>query len=206
MNLFSLRVLFIIISLSTFCFSGCISFQSKKPVNVPLPEADSGYKDLSGQVFVPPAISGEIKKYCSSRKWKYVVIHHSASLSGNAAQFDKMHRKRGWNRGLGYHFVIGNGNGSGNGEVEIGPRWKKQIDGAHAGVKEYNKYGIGICLVGNFEDQVPSERQLATLSGLINYFQEKYNIPSENVILHRHVKQTACPGRQFPYFDVLSKL
>ncbi|MBM4054820.1 MAG: hypothetical protein FJ264_09150 [Planctomycetes bacterium] len=48
----------------------------------------------------------------SVREWKYIVIHHSASESGCAAEFDKFHReKRHWENGLGYHFVIGNGNG-----------------------------------------------------------------------------------------------
>ena len=37
--------------------------------------------------------------------------------------------------GLAYHFLIGNGIDSGDGEVEIGPRWKRQLLGGH--VKNY---------------------------------------------------------------------
>src|SRR5689334_10628503 len=48
-----------------------------------------------------------------TREWRYVVVHHSAGPSGNAAEFDKFHREeKHWENGLGYHFVIGNGNGS----------------------------------------------------------------------------------------------
>ncbi len=196
-------ILCLLISAVLLSFAGCVSFGPKDtpPVVVapdPIPEP---------QINTYPEISKEIKMHCGSRPWKYIVIHHSASKSGNAADFDKEHREvRGWNRGLGYHFVIGNGKGSGNGKVEVGSRWARQIDGAHAGVKEYNKFGIGICLVGNFEDRIPSERQMSSLISLVNFFQEQYNIPSENVILHKHVRETACPGRNFPYFDVLSNI
>ena len=44
----------------------------------------------------------------TDRQWRYVVLHHSATDSGSAAEFDKLHRRRGWDE-LGYHFVITNG-------------------------------------------------------------------------------------------------
>ena len=50
------------------------------------------------------------------RPWRYIVIHHSATASGNAAEFDREHRARGWD-GLGYHFVIDNGVGGPDGRV-----------------------------------------------------------------------------------------
>jgi N-acetyl-anhydromuramyl-L-alanine amidase AmpD len=142
-----------------------------------------------------------------SRKWRYIVIHHSASYAGSADSFDYVHRvKKGWEGGLGYHFVIGNGHGSGNGEVEVGHRWLYQSHGAHAGQAEYNQYGIGICLVGNFQDDYPSPEQLSSLVALIRELQQLCEISSENVILHRHIRQTGCPGRNFPYYEVLARL
>ncbi|KAB2835131.1 MAG: N-acetylmuramoyl-L-alanine amidase [Candidatus Brocadia sp.] len=139
------------------------------------------------------------------RDWKYIVIHHSASTSGSAAEFDKYHReKRRWENGLGYHFVIGNGNGTPDGEIEIGNRWINQINGAHAGVEEYNHYGIGICLVGNFNESYPTAAQMASLSILVEYLQDRCQIPSEQVIMHRHCRQTECPGRKFPYDKLLA--
>lgn len=152
-----------------------------------------------------PYINSQLDRYFV-RDWKYIVIHHSASVSGCAAEFDKFHRvKRGWENGLGYHFVIGNGSGSGDGQIEIGNRWKNQIDGAHAGVQEYNHYGIGICLVGNFNESNPTPAQMASLATLVGYLQERCHIPSENIIMHRHFRQTECPGRNFPYYKLLAK-
>lgn len=174
----------------------------KQPVSI-----SPKYKGIEIPPISIPSIPDNVKQYAGRRGWEYIVIHHSASTSGSAAKFDKMHREvNGWDRGLGYDFVIGNGNGSGNGQIEVGPRWIKQIDGAHAGVQKYNRYGIGICLVGNFEDNMPTEKQILSLISLIKFLQERYNIPSENVILHRHVKQTACPGANFPYFEILSNV
>ena len=63
------------------------------------------------------------------RKWRFIIVHHSASESGNAAKFDRDHRNRGWDE-LGYHFVIGNGTMSGDGQIEVGPRWVKQKHGS----------------------------------------------------------------------------
>jgi len=154
---------------------------------------------------VEPYIVSQLNRYYV-RDWKYIVIHHSASSSGSAVEFDKYHReKRGWENGLGYHFVIGNGIGSGDGQIEIGGRWINQIDGAHAGVQEYNHHGIGICLVGNFNDSYPTAAQMASLSILVEYLQGRCRIPSENIIMHRHIRKTECPGRNFPYYKLLAQ-
>lgn len=174
--------------------SGCNAPPAFKPVT----PAES----QKGEI---PYIIGQLDRYFV-RDWKYIVIHHSATESGNAAEFDKSHRTRGWENGLGYHFVIGNGNGSGDGQAEIGSRWINQINGAHAGVQEYNHYGIGICLVGNFDESYPTTAQMDSLLALIQYLQERCRIPSENVILHRHCKETDCPGKNFPYYKLLAGL
>src|ERR1700722_17384683 len=65
------------------------------------------------------------------RAWPWLVIHHSATTTGGAAAFDKMHRAKGWHE-LGYDFVLGNGTDTGNGQIEVGSRWVKQKIGAHA--------------------------------------------------------------------------
>src|SRR3974390_2523242 len=64
-------------------------------------------------------------------RWRWLVIHHSGTEYGNAAIYDRQHRERGMENGLAYHFVIGNGVDSGDGEIEIGPRWLKQLKGGH---------------------------------------------------------------------------
>ena len=137
------------------------------------------------------------------RPWRYVVIHHSATDGGNAGVFDEAHRGRGWDE-LGYHFVIDNGNGGPDGQVEVGSRWRSQKWGAHCRTpgNEYNLYGIGICLVGDFSESIPSEAQLASLRRLVSHLSSTYDIPPYNVIGHCDAPgaSTECPGRAFvPY-------
>ncbi len=135
------------------------------------------------------------------RAWKYIVIHHSDTVTGNAAIFDRYHREtNGWSNGLGYHFVIGNGSESGDGEIEIGGRWTRQIHGAHAGNNTYNQKGIGICLVGDFQTQQgASDKQQAALRSLCQELMRQFGISKERVIGHTDVpgKSTSCPGRNF---------
>mgnify|MGYP006277840595 CR=1 FL=1 len=140
------------------------------------------------------------------RKWNYVVIHHSSTHNGNEASFDRHHRENnGW-LGVGYDFVIGNGHGSSDGKVEVTFRWEKQMHGAHAGVNLYNQHGIGICLVGNFEKSSPTRKQIASLASLVNYLQERCDIPTSRILLHRHVRNTKCPGENFPFYEFISLL
>jgi len=133
------------------------------------------------------------------QRWRYIVIHHSATERGCAATFDKMHREvRGWDE-LGYHFVINNGHGGADGKIEVGSRWTKQKWGAHCGGtpnNEYNDYGIGICLVGNFQTRLPSGVQMASLRKLVRFLVGRYHIPRGNAISHRDAPNAAtkCPG------------
>lgn len=142
--------------------------------------------------------------------WRYVIIHHSATVGGNAAGIDRYHREvRGWKYGLAYHFVIGNGNGSTDGEIEVGERWRKQIHGAHTANTDYNRTGIGICIVGNLEEEMITQRQFDSLYQIVLHLSKRHDIPLSNIIMHNQVVQkkgTLCPGKNFPYNDLLSKL
>lgn len=137
-----------------------------------------------------------------ARSWRYVVLHHSASETGSVESIDVAHRSRKdaagnpW-RGIGYHFVIGNGHGMEDGEVKSTFRWKEQTTGAHAGESQYNEYGVGICLIGDFRSSPPSDKQLDSLTHLMSFLQEEWQIPAERVVTHGQIKSTACPGRQF---------
>lgn len=142
-----------------------------------------------------------------SRNWIYVVIHHSATASGSVESIHNNHRLRKDQQGLpwlgiGYHFVIGNGSGMEDGNVEATFRWKQQIHGAHSGSAVHNANGIGICLIGNFQDQAPTKKQLAAVTKLVGQLAKQYKIPSRLVIGHNTVKPTSCPGKLFPLQDV----
>jgi N-acetyl-anhydromuramyl-L-alanine amidase AmpD len=137
------------------------------------------------------------------RDWKFIVLHHTATDSGSVESIHRTHLARKdadgnpW-RGIGYHFVIGNGNGMPDGSIEPTFRWNEQIGGAHAGDSTYNEQGIGVCLIGNFETDSPSAAQMESLTRLLQTLSGRYRIPPHNIKGHGEVKSTACPGRLFP--------
>ncbi len=150
----------------------------------------------------PPRASGSVPRSwipgVYERPWRWIVIHHSASDAGSAEIFDRWHRARGWDE-LGYHFVITNGHGGRDGQVEVGSRWRKQKWGAHCGGtphNDYNNYGIGVCLVGDFSEKLPSQAQLRSLKKLVTFLARRYAIDPLHVIGHRDAPNaaTACPG------------
>ncbi len=153
------------------------------------------------QIQPPVVVQNPWKPTGPAREWRHIVIHHSASEGGSVEAIDKQHKGRGWD-GVGYHFVIGNGDGMGDGEIESTFRWRGQTHGAHAGNNEYNQHGIGICLIGNFEEEQPSAAQLASVKRLVSVMKHEYGIPSDEVIAHRDVKATACPGRNLPIAEI----
>jgi LysM repeat protein len=134
-------------------------------------------------------------------KWRYIVIHHSASASGTPKGMDAYHRNvRHMENGLAYHFVIGNGNGMGDGSLYVGNRWRGQLDGGHLASESLNAKSIGICLVGDFSSTRPTARQMQTLYSLISYLRARSKLPVSAVKLHRQIntKPTECPGDSFP--------
>lgn len=140
--------------------------------------------------------------------WHYIVVHHSATPGGSAKSFEEDHRKnRHWENGMGYHFVIGNGVDVADGLVEIGDRWKNQIQGAHVG-GDLNKEAIGICLVGDFTKTHPTAKQLASLDRLVRFLQARCSIPASRVVGHEEARpgHTVCPGTNFSMCGLRSSL
>lgn len=154
--------------------------------------------DLTGNPWQPAA---------PPREWHSIVIHHTAAERGSVESIHRAHLQRTdadgnpW-LGIGYHFVIGNGNGMPDGKIEPTFRWQDQIHGAHAGDDEHNEHGIGVALVGNFEEEPPTRAQLRSVKRLVRALQAAYGVPSGNVIGHNDVKATACPGRYFPLEEI----
>jgi hypothetical protein len=136
-----------------------------------------------------------------------IVIHHSGYIGGpvQRAALDEFHERQGkgifyWGRvyHIGYHYMI-----HPDGRVQAGR--PEKCAGAHT--KQRNMF-LGIVLVGNFSRKdnpegtrglrQPTVAQMNSLKVLIQGLQAKYRISPENVILHRQVRATDCPGDRFP--------
>lgn len=133
-------------------------------------------------------------------KTNRIVVHHSASGKNTTIlDIQSWHLTRGW-YGVGYHYVI-----YPDGTVVQGrPDWAK---GAHAyqdRSHDANSDGIGICLIGNFEEYAPTSAQIDSLVELIKMLRKLYS--NLKVQGHKDVMPTACPGRLFPWAELNKRL
>ncbi len=156
--------------------------------------------------YITSSVKAELEKpKILKNRWKYIIVHNSGTRQGNARIFDYYHKNtRKMQNGLAYHFVIGNGTSSGDGQIEIGDRWRRQINGGHVASDYLNDISLGICFVGDFNQQKPTQAQLDSLDELITYLQKRVGkIKGKPTIVKAHKqinpKPTDCPGDRFPY-------
>ena len=110
-----------------------------------------------------------------------IIVHHTASgFKTTFEQITSWHKDRGFNT-IGYHFVV-----FPDGKIREG-RPVSQI-GAHA--KGRNADTIGVCVVGNFEELLPTEEATEALSLLLDSLLDSYDLPRSSVFGHRDVGST----------------
>jgi hypothetical protein len=123
-----------------------------------------------------------------------ITIHHdgmstftSTSQTAAAARIESIrraHRNRNWGD-IGYHYLI-----DPSGRVWEGRPLSWQ--GAH--VKDNNEGNIGVCMLGNYEEQRLSEQQSHALDQFLASSLRGYRIPRSRVYTHKEFSPTACPG------------
>ena len=164
----------------------------------------------AGFRYLAASVRAEIDRAPADRRnprWQIIVVHNSGTRQGNARAFDYYHRHvRHMQNGLAYHFVIGNGTSTGNGQIEVGDRWRRQINGGHVHSDYLNNIALGICLVGDFNRDQPTRAQLECCEELVRYLRQRCGkIGNRYPVVkpHREVNPprwgTDCPGDVFPY-------
>ena len=138
-------------------------------------------------------------------RWKYIVIHHSAGNYGNIEFLQKVHRQRQPKDpidAIPYHYVVGNGNGLKMGEVVSDWRKENNLWGAHVSGRnrDRNYRGLGVCLIGNFEENPVPEAQYQSLLNLTSKLMKQHSITLNNLSGHglTQGETTLCPGKNFP--------
>jgi hypothetical protein len=121
-----------------------------------------------------------------------LVIHHTKIENMTVASIHDLHLRNGW-AGIGYHKVILPDGSVADGRPEYAV-------GAHA--IGANSHSVGISLVGDFDVNLPSPAQMASLLALTAELAGKYGVSAANIVGHRDVyKDTTCPGRIFPWAE-----
>lgn len=132
--------------------------------------------------------------------WLGIVIHDSGTLQGNSDQIDQAHRQFGLGS-LGYHFVIHNGNGAPDGQLVSSNRWKGQTKGAYCGgpdAEQFNQNAVGVCMIGDFDRQAPTEAQMQALINLVRALQNKFAVPSDRIWVQTGGRSDSSTGKLFP--------
>jgi hypothetical protein len=162
----------------------------------------------AGYRYLTSSVRAQIDRAPVARgRWQFIVVHNSGTRQGNAAAFDYYHRHfRRMQNGLAYHFVIGNGTSTGNGQIEVGDRWRRQINGGHVHSDYLNNIALGICLVGDFNRDQPTRAQLDCCEELTRYLRQRCGKVGDHYPIvkpHREMNPprwpTDCPGDIFPY-------
>lgn len=134
-----------------------------------------------------------------------ITIHHdgmdtfTTTDRGSAAARLEQIRQAHLNRAgepfgdIGYHYVID----------PAGRVWQgRPLNWQGAHVARTNEGNLGICCLGNFQQQRPSEAQLASLDRFVVSQMGKYKVPASRVYTHRELGSTVCPGDNLqPYIN-----
>lgn len=122
-----------------------------------------------------------------------IIIHH-ADMLGSVEDIHRVHLEKGWS-GIGYHFYVRR-----DGNIYRG-RPEERI-GAHC--INNNATSIGVCFEGRYDTVATMPNvQLEAGKELIKYLRDKY--PQAKLYKHSDLYATACPGRYFPYDDLISE-
>ncbi len=122
------------------------------------------------------------------KKIKFIAVHHSQRKIDSVKRIKNLHIKINKWEDIGYHYLIGK-----NGKIYKG-RSEKFI-GAH--IYGHNKNSLGICLIGNFDEELPAKKQIQTLIKFLKQKIKKHKISVKNILGHREFPNVAktCPGK-----------
>lgn len=178
----------------------------------PVYKIDSEYQDkYSDELQITKKITTNEKGEMLSWPQEYpakitkIIVHHTASTANLSDPKKALrdiyywHTKgRGWGD-VGYNYII-----DPSGNIYEGRAGGEMVIGAHAG--KANTGSIGISVMGNFETGVVSDASMIALTRLISEKTKIHGIDPvgksvfrgqimPNVIGHRDVMSTSCPGK-----------
>lgn len=128
---------------------------------------------------------------------EYLIIHHTASKEASAEQIHGWHQSKGWS-GAGYNELIRK-----DGSVFI---LRGDNVGAHCAdnIKNYNEVSYGICCEGDFDKEIAmNPLQYNALIERIKYNQSR--MKNATLMPHRQLTATSCPGKFFPWKDLVEE-
>jgi predicted nucleic acid-binding Zn-ribbon protein len=166
--------------------------QPPVPVPVPTPQPEEG---KVGKPLIQDLIDTLPKHATKTYSTRAIgdittlVIHHSATVPTITPQrIAQYHVKNLDWPGIGYHFVV-------SADGIIYQSNAVQTVSYHA--TKANPFGVGICFLGNFTEDVPPSPQLQAGAHLVAWLMQELNVALDNVEGHLKFTATSCPGNQW---------
>ena len=141
-----------------------------------------------------------------TESYKYINIHHTAGNEANTAAVKREHLNMGWGD-IGYNAVVER-----DGTIGAG----RSIDyiGAHNvgmspdKIHVMNEVSFGVSFIGNFEVDFMSEVQLTGGARYIAQRCIEFKLEPIKEIIRKHSEDypTLCPGKNFPYDELLRRV
>lgn len=139
-------------------------------------------------------ISPRLDRMHAAHGFHRVTVHHSGNSESETIRNAVIYELEGILAGhldrrygdIGYHLVID----------RAGRVWGGRslaYKGAH--VRSENGGNIGIMLLGNFEEQEPSQPQVKALKSSLLHLSLAYNVAENHIFGHCDIGASACPGR-----------
>ena len=123
-----------------------------------------------------------------------IIIHHADVKDGPNLQtgaIRKWHVEHNHWQDIGYHALVELIDD--RYEILMGRPW--WMDGAHT--LGQNTVGLGLCFVGDFNEDIPTEAQLTEGAKLIRTWMDVYVIAEKDIYPHNKFNVTDCPGKNF---------
>lgn len=161
-----------------------------------LPPSSGGLRIVSRQEWGAAGSNGQP----GSHQPRSITIHHTEGSSSSYAgartlqEVQRFHQNsRGW-KDIGYHFLIGP-----DGTVFEGR--PLGMVGSHS---PPNSGRVGVCFIGNFKQERPSQAALGASQQLIRALVERGGVQRGALEGHKDQRSTDCPGTHlYPYVGQL---
>lgn len=119
-----------------------------------------------------------------------IVWHHSGG-GGTVESIHNMHITDNKWIGIGYNLVIYK-----DGTVHEG----RPINAVGAHATGHNSRGVGVCCIGNYENETMPVAQFKAAKEVQAYLKGLY--PKAETKRHKDVNSTSCPGKNFPFAEI----
>lgn len=185
----------------------------KSPANMAMDVDSFRLDDLSATPAAPPPVSEQVTETASRTAWAalpprwtkrierpvgHVFIHHGGvALDSHDTQTEaatiRAYQRHHYNKvppwaDIAYHFLVG----VRSGRVYEGRGWRNR----GAATRRWNNKSYAVCIIGDTDNQEPSDACVASIKGLLSHGVANGHIAAGFSLRgHRDVASTDCPGR-----------